>query len=73
MHRPDSCPRDWLSERIREFGESSYAIGEFAMAWRRYVIQTLSIEAAKYGEVPEADFEAYWNDDRERRRDLLPQ
>lgn len=43
------------------------------MAWRRYVVQTFNIEATKYGEVPEADREAYWQDERERRSDLLSQ
>lgn len=63
----------WLANRVSDFHASSDAIVKFHPAWRRYVLQTLNIEAIKYGEVPEADFEAYWKDDRERRSDLLSQ
>ena len=64
---------DWIADRIIEFRANSDQIAEFGLAWRRYRLNLLNIEATKYGEVPESDFEAYWDSERTLRTGLLSQ
>ena len=64
---------DWMANRIIDFRANSDPIAAFGLAWRRYQLNVLNIEATKWGEVPEADFESYWGSERELRTALLSQ